>query len=260
MTADRAGLHVVELHDLAEQRAASSLFGRVWHVDRSEQIVAVDLIRAFAHSGNCVLGAYLDDRLVGALVGFFGANHLHSHVMGVNPAVQGRGVGYVLKQHQRSWALARGIVEVHWTFDPLVRRNAHFNLRKLGALPSAYLTSFYGPLDDGINAGDESDRLYLVWDLTRPWPPTVDPDDVVAGAQVIVECRDDRPIVTPDPWTGRYPLLVAVPPDVEALRTRDPALAATWRTAVREALTAAMAAGYRVTGLTRGGSYVLERP
>ena len=50
-----------------------------------------------------------------------------------------------------------------WTFDPLVRRNAHFNLAVLGATVDEYLVDFYGPLPDAVNAGDESDRLLVVW-------------------------------------------------------------------------------------------------
>jgi hypothetical protein len=69
---------------------------------------------------------------------------------------------------ERAWAIHEGIVEIHWTYDPLVRRNAYFNLHKLGAVPSAYLPDFYGPLPDGINAGDKSDRLYLRWSLASP--------------------------------------------------------------------------------------------
>src|SRR3712207_7442617 len=62
------------------------------------------------------------------------------------------------KLHQRAWAIARGVHEVAWTFDPLVARNAWFNLTKLGARATEYLPNFYGPMDDGINGADESDR------------------------------------------------------------------------------------------------------
>ena len=66
------------------------------------------------------------------------------------------------------WALARGLAQVSWTFDPLVRRNAYFNLAKLGARPRAYLVNFYGPMSDGINAGDDTDRLEAQWRLDDP--------------------------------------------------------------------------------------------
>ena len=99
--------------------------------------------------------------LIGAAVAFFGIDHLHSHITGVDPATQSRGVGFALKLHQRAWALDRRIESVHWTFDPLVGRNAYFNLHKLGARAIEYLPDFYGRMTDGINGGDAtSDRLY----------------------------------------------------------------------------------------------------
>lgn len=57
---------------------------------------------------------------------------------------------------------------ITWTFDPLVRRNAHFNLAKLGAGPARYLPDFYGPMRDGINGAGDTDRLMVRWDLSGP--------------------------------------------------------------------------------------------
>ena len=47
---------------------------------------------------------------------------------------------------------------MRWTYDPLVSRNARFNLVKLGAVGTEYAVDFYGPMRDGVNDG-ESDRL-----------------------------------------------------------------------------------------------------
>ncbi|MEU7940320.1 hypothetical protein [Microbispora bryophytorum] len=70
------------------------------------------------------------------------------------------------------------------------RRNAHFNLAKLGARPEEYLSAFYDSMGDAINAGDESDRVLAVWCLTS-WPvlaavrrepsPVEIPPDAVRG-------------------------------------------------------------------------------
>jgi len=50
--------------------------------------------------------------VVGAAIGFRGrdaaAEVLHSHIAGVLPGSQGLGVGYQLKQHQRSWGVVGG--------------------------------------------------------------------------------------------------------------------------------------------------------
>jgi predicted GNAT superfamily acetyltransferase len=52
---------------------------------------------------------------------------------------------------------------------------------------------------------------------------------------------------------------VAVPYDVERLRSDDPPAAEAWAGAIREALGGALAGGYRVTGFARDGWYVLAR-
>ena len=104
-------------------------------------------MRALAHSGNYVVGLYEGDRMVGASVAFFGppaGAPMHSHITGVLPDLQGHGLGRVLKQHQREWALARDVGHITWTFDPLVARNAHFNLRVLGARVTEYLSTTTG--------------------------------------------------------------------------------------------------------------------
>ncbi len=109
---------------------------------------------------------------------------MHSHITGVLPGLQSRGLGRVLKQHQREWAFARDVGHITWTFDPLVARNAHFNLRVLGARVTEYLVDHYGPMDDGVNRGDETDRLMVSWALAAPPAPTPADDRVVASVAV----------------------------------------------------------------------------
>ncbi|MGY0232028.1 GNAT family N-acetyltransferase [Longispora urticae] len=247
-------MRIEELADPAAQREATHLLGSIWRAP----VVDPALLRAVGYSGGYVAGAYEGTELVGAAVGFLGAGgHLHAHIAGVAAARRGASVGYALKQHQRSWALARGISRVYWTFDPLIRSNASFNLRKLGALPVRYLPEFYGPMTDGVNAGDASDRLYVAWDLTAPRV-------VLAAAGTPAEVSDDGAEVLLDEDGTLIPgdaprLTVAVPVDVLALRATDPAAAHRWRAALRTALLGALDGGYVITGLTRRGHYLLEK-
>ncbi|HYL70243.1 MAG TPA: GNAT family N-acetyltransferase [Candidatus Dormibacteraeota bacterium] len=227
------------LHELAE------LFATIWGVP-GELPLDPSTLRALSHSGNYVAGAYSDDQLVGGLIGWLGGHpthdlHLHSHILGVLPETAARGVGFALKQHQRSWCMARGVKSIQWTFDPLVRRNAYFNLVKLGAGAVEYLIDFYGTMDDGINAGDSSDRVLVSWEL---------------GAVRATAAAAGHPLA---PRPGPGALLVPVPDDIVAIRRNDPALARRWRQEVRDALGGAMSRGYRITGFSRGFEYVLAR-
>ncbi|WP_326824265.1 GNAT family N-acetyltransferase [Streptosporangium sp. NBC_01756] len=259
--ARKAGVRVAELSELAGFKEVFRLFDDIWQHDPGDPPISVELMRALSHAGNYVAGAYQGDRMVGASVAFFGAptgQVLHSHVTG---AVTGRGIGFALKLHQRAWALDRGLDRITWTYDPLVRRNAHFNLVKLGARPEEYLPSFYGAMEDAINAGDESDRVLAVWRLSEPpvvaavrgepYRPQVPPDAVTGLAW-----SDDGPVA------GRRDarvVLVATPPDIETLRRADPAAAGVWRRAVRDVLGGLLAEGGRVTGFTGEGYYIVER-
>src|SRR3546814_4199746 len=101
---------------------------------------------------------------------------MHSHIAGGLPQYQGRGIGRVLKQHQRDWAFAREAGHITWTFDPLIARNAHFNLRVLGARVTEYLVDQYGSMPDEINRGIPTDRLLVTWALAAPPAPTPERD------------------------------------------------------------------------------------
>jgi predicted GNAT superfamily acetyltransferase len=260
---------IVELSEVEDLRELAELFAVVW-ARPGEPPISSDVLKALAHSGNYVSGVYVERRMIGGLVGWLGglppdALLMHSHILGVLPDTQARGLGFELKQHQRRWCLARGVTVMEWTTDPLVRRNVYFNLTKLGAQAFEYLVDFYGDMGDGINAGDESDRLLIRWGLDdaeaeaaaegRASEPDVEAMKD-AGAAVVL-----RVGATGGPEVARSRsrvLLCQVPEDAVELRRTDPALARSWRHALRAAITDAMDAGYVVTGATRSGWLVLE--
>ncbi|MCW3844342.1 GNAT family N-acetyltransferase [Micromonospora yasonensis] len=243
---------VVGLSQAGELRAAAALLCRIWGAGTESPPIPLDVLCALAHTGGYVAGAYLDGQLVGAAAGFRTAagQGLHSHVVGVAPECQGRGVGFAIKQHQRRWAQEAGLDHVSWTFDPLVRRNAYLNLVRLGATAVEYLPDFYGPLDDAINAGDPTDRLFVRWDVA-PAPPT-DPEGRVRAGRGHPRPGAPRP-------GQQGALLVEIPADIEALRASDPAAASRWRYAVRDSLGGALGQGYQVTGFAPEGRYKLTK-
>ena len=133
------------------------------------QLPPREVMTALAHSGNVPLGAYDGERLVGFVLGWAGVDeeglHVHSHMLAALPERRHRGVGYALKLGQRAQALDQDIHVARWTFDPLVARNAWFNLGKLGAVADRFGRDFYGEMTDEINRGDRTDRLVVRWDL-----------------------------------------------------------------------------------------------
>ena len=239
-----AGVTVREVSGVAEQAAVVDLLSAIWGRGRDNPAVPPELLRAFGKAGNYVVGAYEGERLVGATVGFHSAPErgaLHSHIAGVAPSHLGRSVGFAMKQHQRGWALSHGLDAIEWTFDPLVARNAYFNLVKLHALPVEYLADFYGQMSDALNVGGATDRLLVRWELRD--------EDVAAAAA-------GHP--KPAPVRDTHHVSVAVPPDIHRLRVSDPAAADTWRAQVRAQLSRHLAAGGAVVGFDRDGGYLVR--
>ena len=155
---------------------------------------------------------------------------------------------------------------MHWTFDPLVRRNAYFNLHKLGARAvDQYLPDFYGRMTDGINAGDTtSDRLYIQWDVASPeaiaaaagdsrevdFDRCAPPAPRSCSAATTMRPRQRRPSRCTTAARCWSPCRRTSRPCAVATR----ALAVAWRSEVaRRARCAALEAGYRITGMARTG-------
>jgi predicted GNAT superfamily acetyltransferase len=196
-----------------------------------------------------------------------------SHMAGVLPAWQGQGVGLALKLAQRAAVLEQGATDwVTWTYDPLFRTNAVFNIRRLGAVCNTYRANWYGVMRDGINAGVPSDRCQVDWWLTsarvvsrlaRPeertqpstWPDAQRLPTTTTGGW-------PAPLDAPLRLDGA-PLLAPIPDDIAAIRRADGELGLAWRLYLRETLTQAFAAGYVMTDCTllagTGWHYVLTQ-
>lgn len=257
--ADRADLAAGVVTREASEHEITAVLGRfeaTWGEGRGPDDA---MIRALLHAGATVLVAVVDDEggvtvpvepgsatppyaapgeLLGATLGFLGWNegvHLHSHMNAVSPHARGHGIGLALKLRQRAIALAHGVDEIRWTFDPLIRRNARMNLVRLGAEVAAYLPEFYGVIGDAITGADRSDRFEVRWRLD--------------SARVTRALAGE-----PAPaWTAEHGF--ALDADFEALRRDDPVAAARLRTASVEAFTAMARQGLRPE-LDAHGDYV----
>lgn len=262
-------LDIREVREQADLRALAELFAVIWGRP-GDPPIGSDVLTALANSGNYITGAFHDGRLIGGLIGWLGGRpphelHLHSHILGVVPEREARGLGFELKQHQRRWCLERGISAIEWTTDPLVRRNVYFNLNKLGARAPEYLVNVYGVMHDGINAGEESDRLLIRWQLDSPEaeaaaagrPLEIDAEKLETWGSIPILSVGSSGEPVSKPSSSRV-LLCQVPEDIVATRKANPSIAREWRTALRRALGGSMQAGYRIKGATRSGWYVLE--
>ncbi len=220
--------------------------------------------------GGVAAGAFDSD---GGMVGFvYGMTGVHngrvahwSHMLAVRERVQGLGLGRQLKQFQRELLLEMDIDLIYWTYDPLVARNAHLNLNRLGASPIEYVRDMYGgATDSDLHSGLGTDRFVVEWQT--------------CGELATARARGDRL-----PNIGRYDTLPAVnanaeegplsradsvrveiPSDIMATKHESADVAWQWRLTTRRALMDYLASGYAVEAFYRDGRdgrcyYVVSR-
>jgi predicted GNAT superfamily acetyltransferase len=256
-----AAAAAVDLRPLGSLEDADRIMRVVSATWGDEQSLPRELLRAFAESGNVPYGAFAGEDLVGCVIGWVGVDpneglHVHSHMLATIPAERLRGVGYALKLAQRAQALDHGIRFVRWTFDPLVARNAYFNLRKLGAVADRFERNYYGQMTDALNRGDRSDRFMVRWDVEAPpgpWTVTYTGDPTV-----VRRAADERPERIGD-VVGEA-AIVEIPREHGEIRSSDPDLAMAWRDAVADAAEACLARGLVAASFDRARSaYVFGR-
>ena len=226
-----AGLRINEVSSIEEMEAVSAFLRKVWA--GGPEVVPFDLGIAVLHVGAYCSAAYKGQDMVAASFGFRGLFNnkqiLHSHVTGsFHP-----GAGFALKQHQFNWAKNGGLAGITWSFDPLVRRNCVFNFEKLGATAIEYLPNFYGTMTDDINAGDDSDRLFVFWDL------------------------DSKKATSP---VSPNAITVEIPEDIEALRRADISAAKLWRSQTRKVLEPLLASGWTIARMKDRTHLLVEPP
>jgi predicted GNAT superfamily acetyltransferase len=262
---------VIKVLESPEDMASIEALQRaVWPGSETDVVPAHLLITA-VHNGGVVVGAFMEERLVGFVFGFPGIEFTPdgprpkhcSHMLGIHPDQRDSGIGFALKRAQ--WQLVRyqGLDHVTWTYDPLLSRNAYLNITKLGAVCTTYRRSEYGDMRDGLNAGLPSDRFQVDWWINtrrverrlgkRPRKPLKLENFSKAHLQPLYPLQ-------PSPQAGswlRPPehfaalngklALAEIPSDFMALKDGDFALARDWRFFSRELFETAFAQGYIVT-------------
>lgn len=251
------------------------------------ELVPAHLLLTAVHNGGLMAGAFAEKRLVGFVFSFLGFHESTegcllkhcSHMLGVHPEFRDAGIGKALKCYQREFVLRQGLTLITWTYDPLLARNAHLNIARLGAVCNTYLVDFYGALADGLNVGLPTDRFQVDWWITTPRvtghlqsDPTSRPGlkaHLAAGARLINPSRvPGQPVPPADtvlPDLLPATTLLEIPTDFLTLKSADPAGALQWRLSTRRVFLALFDRGYKVTdfiyqpGPPARGLYVLSR-
>jgi predicted GNAT superfamily acetyltransferase len=232
-------------------REASALYARVFGYTSADHSLNPKLLSAIvANGGAAVAATTADDALVGFAYGFVGFDgtrpYLYSQAAFIDPDYQSQGIGRLLKQAQRDIATHGGLSSMRWAFDPILARNAHFNLDVLGARGVRFEPRYY----------DESftDRLIVDWafesrDSAQPAGTSTATGD--AGGTIVPETLT-APVCTPGDWgrpvTVGRDILVPIP---TAITDVDPVLVDALRMTLAETFATLFAAGFEPVSCVR---------
>ncbi len=275
------------IDDLTQLKALEK---EVWGM-ADEDTVPLTLAIALKAAGNIFVGAFETakdsknkdkEKLVGFAFGFLGLERgqitLHSHMLAVLDQYRHLDLGSRLKQAQRERAMAMGIHEMTWTYDPLQSRNAHFNFAKLGVVSDTYKVDFYGPETSSMLHRNGTDRLWVRWILdSRRVRDRISGKNVNTRAETLDALRLLAPLVRFDPSgkparanladsLARQRVSIEIPGDILEVERTDMDAAREWREATRWAFREALKAGFVVAEFCRSirgqqgpGAYLLQQ-
>jgi predicted GNAT superfamily acetyltransferase len=262
--------------DLCQLRAVEK---EVWGMG-DEDSLPMTLAIALQAAGSIFVGAFDGARLVGFAFGIFGREQgqitIHSHMLAVLEPYRQHDLGLKLKQAQRERALALGIREMTWTYDPLQSRNAHLNFSKLGIISDTYKVDFYGPETSSVLHRNGTDRLWVRWlldsrrvrDRAAGKDPRAETLDALKLLAPLVSFNGDGRPARADlaASLARQRVSIEIPGEILEVERTDMGLAREWRNATRWAFTEAIAAGFYVAEFCRSirgqqgpGAYLLEK-
>lgn len=237
--------------------------GETWGGSFSEH-VPPSMLMLTQKLGGVTAGAFNEQgEMVGFVYGMTGPREgrlVHwSHMLAVRKDWRGKGIGEKLKRLQRSLMLEAGVGLIQWTFDPLVSRNAHINLNRLGAVVHEYLEDVYPESDSPLHAGLGTDRFVVAWHIKREEVarrmagerfPSVSANSLAP----VVNARSEGGIIEPAE-EAELPDLerirVEVPENIQIEKGAGAGVGFRWRRCTRRAFLHYLGRGYKVEGFYR---------
>lgn len=262
-----ANVRIRQLVSLKDCNDCVDLQREVWGFDQQD-IVPASLLHVVDYVGGIAAGAFdVDGSLLGFVFGITGIREgelAHwSHMLGVRESARNMGVGRMLKEHQRSALAGLSVARIFWTFDPLLAKNAYFNLNRLGAEVVEYVPDMYGATVSPLHLGLPTDRLIAcLTTVEHPAPPLTLPPDEDLPVMTAFPRPSDRTLAAGDDCPPI--VLLEMPIDILGDISLAPTLAMTWRLSLREHFQWALQHEYSARGvhrnLTSGRSfYVMVR-
>lgn len=253
-------ISIRDLCTLEEYVECCEIQEETWGRGFSERVPAA-ILRVSQKVGGVTAGAFDGNgRMVGFVFGLTGLRDgkpAHwSDMLAVRVEARGRHIGDRLKHYQRQQVQALGVEVMLWTADPLVARNAHFNINRLGARPVEYMDNMYGITGSALHGALPTDRVVYRWQLSAECCPA-------PGADAEQPHDTALPVANPLAADG-LPAFehagsgdgarVQVPHDLGAVQDQGGDVALRWRLSVRESFHTLLARGLEVTRFVRPAS------
>lgn len=248
---------IKELTTIEQVEEARKLEHDIWAVGS----IPVHQTIATIRNGGIVLGAYLNDELIGfnySCPGFVDEQvYLYSHMLGVKRSYREQGVGELLKIYLKDLASDRGYRNCRWTFDPLEARSSFLNFSKLRGYSDTYIENCYGEMEDPFNRALPTDRLCVEWQLVDNdylrWDAKV--EELIDEAKPVVSWETNMlglPTLDPEHRFQKGEAfihdayLLPIPTNFQKIKVESPALAEDWRYKTRHILQEMFEQGYKI--------------
>ena len=267
-----ADITIRELAVLEEYQECCEVQEEIWGRGFSERVPTA-ILRVSQKVGGITAGAFdAQGQMLGFVFGMTGIRNgrlAHwSDMLAVREHARGRHIGERLKYYQREQVLALGVEVMYWTFDPLVARNAHLNINRLGARAAEYIEDMYGAKTGSpVHGPMPTDRFVAAWELQHPVQtnPGCDLPAASDAAAPLLNPLDARGRPTVTLAGGAPTVRVQIPVDSSTLSAQGPDLPLAWRLSVRACVQPLLADGYGVVRFVRKSNgalpyYVLSRP
>ena len=253
------GLLFRRVETLGEYHECVAIQEETWGDNFRERVPTAILMASQRLSGLCAAAFAPSGRMLGFVFGITGPHKgelAHwSDLLAVRPEARGTHVGERLKRYQREICRSVSVATIYWTFDPLVARNAHLNLKRLGARASEYVVNMYGSnTGSPLHGTLDTDRWVAAWDLTPADDRTAVASPYGDGVFVVRPSSDGSMPVS-EAFLAAPVVRVAIPIDFECGLSHPQRDA--WRQATRRAFLHYLALGYHVTTFQRA---VLDQP
>jgi predicted GNAT superfamily acetyltransferase len=254
---DNDGIVIRMLSSVEDYEQAVNLQDETWGAGFSDRVPAA-ILRVGQKVGGVSAGAFdAHGTLVGFVFGLTGVRDgklVHwSDMLAVRESARGHRLGERLKIFQRDVVRAIGVEKMLWTFDPLVARNAHFNLNRLQASIAEYVPNFYGAnTGSPLHGNLPTDRCVAEWlfgQKTDAAPLSAPVNG--SGAPFVTTVVDDQGVRNVESFVDAPRVHVPIPSDIEPILETNQKTALAWRLATRAAMMHYLARGYRVSAFRR---------